>query len=291
MSTRLNDAQEGSYVIVCQRTHFNDLIGHILHQEDWIHLNLPAEFEPSAKCITSIGWEDPRKEENELLWPGKFRQEDIDVLKTKLGTYRAAAQLQQRPSPKGGGIIKIDWFNYLHQEPFTLAKIQSWDTAFKEGTMNDYSVCETWIQTQEGYMLTHVWRGKVAFPDLKRIAVSLYEKEKPSAVLVEDAASGQILIQELKKTTIPIIAIKPDRDKVTRVTACSPTIEAGKVYLMEGSSWLQDFLDECMQFPAGEHDDQIDAMTQALDYFRNRGGASWTDSFVAAESEANKGDW
>ncbi len=291
MSTRLNDARTGAYVIVCQRTHYRDLIGHVLNQEDWVHLNLPAEFETGNRCVTSIGWEDPRKEEGELLWPDKFRGEDIDILKEKLGTYRAAAQLQQRPSPKGGGIIKIDWFNYLPAEPFTLAKIQSWDTAFKEGKENDYSVCETWLLTEAGYMLSHVWRGKVAFPDLKRIAVSLYEREKPSAVLVEDAASGQSLIQELRKTTIPIIPVKPDRDKIARASAVSPTIEAGKVYLLEGSEWLQPFLDECMQFPAGEHDDQIDAMTQALDYLRNKGGASWTGSMIVGESIASKGDW
>ena len=140
-------------------------------------------------------------------------------------------------------------------------------------------------------MLTHLWRGKVAFPELKRIAAALYEKEKPAAVLVEDAASGQSLIQELRKTTIPIIPVRPDRDKIARVTAVSPTIEAGKVYLKEGAPWLHDFLDECMQFPAGEHDDQIDSMTQALDYLTNKGGATWTGSMIAAESQASKGDW
>jgi len=85
--------------------------------------------------------------------------------------------------------------------------------------------------------------------------------------------------------------VKPDRDKIARASAVSPTIEAGKVYLLEGSEWLQPFLDECMQFPAGEHDDQIDAMTQALDYLRNKGGASWTGSMIVGESIASKGDW
>lgn len=290
MSTRLNDAQTGAYVLVCQRTHYKDLIGHALAQEQWVHLNLPAEYEPSIKCSTCIGWEDPRAEEGELLWPDKFRREDIETIKVKLGTYRAAAQLQQRPSPKGGGIVKIDWFRYLSEIPHQTFKVQSWDTAFKEGEDNDYCVCTTWIKTYEGYMITDIWREKVAFPDLKRVAVSLYNREKPDVVLIEDAASGQSLVQELQKTPIPILAVKiGDRDKIARVTAVSPTIEAGKVFLLEGAPWIADFLTECMQFPTGEHDDQIDSMSQALEYLKNM--TDITGPMVLAESEASKGDW
>jgi predicted phage terminase large subunit-like protein len=288
MSTRLNDMTEGAYVIIAQRSHHNDLIGHILKQEDWVHLNLPAEYEPSVKCQTCISWEDPRKEEGELLWPAKFSKVDIETLKTKLGSYRAAAQLQQRPSPKGGGIIQIDWFNYLEVIPFTLAKIQSWDTAFKEKTMNDYSVCETWLRIEAGYMLIDIWRGKVGYPELKRMAIALYDRDKPNAIIIEDAASGQSLIQDFKKTPMPVLARTPDKDKISRASTVAPTIEAGKVFLLAGQPWLADFLDEIQQFPTGEYKDQVDALSQALNYLI--AGGLYTGPIAMGESVASKGD-
>lgn len=291
MSTRLNDIKTGSYVLIGQRVHHNDLFGHILErdQESWVHLNLPAEYEPNNKCMTMTGWTDPRKDENELLWPDRFGKKEISQLKESLGTYGASAQLQQRPTPEGGGIIKPEWFRYTREKPFTLMTIQAWDTAFKEGNSNDYSVCQTWLMTQDGYVLWDIWRDRISYPMLKKMAQARYDAERPSVVLIEDAASGQSLIQDLKSTHMPILPTRPDRDKVTRLNAVSPTIEAGKVYLREGTPWLADFLSECSQFPRGSHDDQVDAMVYALNYLRS--STISIDITKGADSLASKGDW
>jgi predicted phage terminase large subunit-like protein len=291
MSTRLNNAITGSFVIVGQRTHHNDLIGHILKNESgWEHLNLPAEYEPSKKCVTVLGWEDPRNEDKELLWPDKFPQKELDEMKERLGTYGAAAQLQQQPTPQTGGLIPIDKFKYISEKPFTIMTIQGWDTAFKEGTLNDYSVCQTWLLCEFGYVLWDLWHKRVAYPILKESAKSLYASSGASGVLIEDKASGQSLIQDLKNTTIPIIAINPgDRDKVTRLIAVSPVIDAGKVYIREGQPWLADFLAECMEFPRGDHDDQVDVMTECLEYLRKSNIG--TDNIQGADSIASEGAW
>ena len=114
------------------------------------------------------------------------------------------------------------------------------------------------------------WRKKVEFPELKRAVQTLYTRDHPAAVYVEDKASGQSLIQELKReTAIPILAVKVDNDKVLRANAVTPLIEAGKVFLPETAPWLHDFIEELSEFPNGEHDDQVDSVTQGLNQLSN----------------------
>ena len=104
-----------------------------------------------------------------------------------------------------------------------------------------------------------LWRAKVEYPELVRSVKALYDKWHPSRVLVEDAASGQSLIQSLQRETrIPVLPIKVDKDKYTRASAVTGVIESGRVYLPERTLWLHDFLEEHVSFPNGEHDDQCD---------------------------------
>jgi len=136
-----------------------------------------------------------------------------------------------------------------------------------KGTENDFSVCTTWAAAENGYYLLHRWRGRVEFPELKRILTSLAGEWKPNAILVEDRASGQSLIQELRNSTVlPIIPVKVDSDKQTRAQAVTPLIEAGKIFLPESAPWVADFVEEMACFPNGLHDDIVDATTQALNY-------------------------
>jgi predicted phage terminase large subunit-like protein len=149
--------------------------------------------------------------------------------------------------------------------------VQSWDTAFKTGSENDYSVCTTWGVSGNGYYLLSLWRGRVDFPELKRLVGSLGKEWKPNAILVEDKASGQSLIQELQyQSALPIIPISVDRDKMARAQSITPLIEAGKVFLPESAPWLDLYLDELAAFPTGAHDDAVDSTTQALNYLRHQ---------------------
>jgi predicted phage terminase large subunit-like protein len=159
--------------------------------------------------------------------------------------------------------------------------VQSWDTAFKKGSENDFSVCTTWGITDVGYYLLHVWRERAEFPELKRLLASLAEQWKPNAILIEDRASGQSLIQELKtSSTLPIIPVKVDSDKLARAQAVTPLLEAGKVFLPDSAQWVSDFIDELAAFPSGLHDDLVDSMTQALNYLRAESFSSLTELFV-----------
>jgi predicted phage terminase large subunit-like protein len=168
-------------------------------------------------------------------------------------------------------MFKPQWWRFFNGYPdLVVRKVQSWDTAFKEGQENDYSVCTTWLQTRLGYYLLDVWRGRVEFPELKRSFVSQFEKHHPDVVIVEEKASGTSLIQEMQRdTAIPIKAIQCTRDKIERANAITPLVESGRVFLPEKTpDWYSDFMDELTEFPSVEHDDQVDSLTQALEFMR-----------------------
>lgn len=280
MQTRLNNPQTGAIVVIQQRTHAKDLSGHILSKygKDYYHLLLPAEYEKSVKCRAFGGWTDPRKNEGDLLWPERFRKQEIDKLKIALGVYAAAGQLQQRPSPRDGGIIPFAKFKRYTVPPAKESILRLslvFDTASKENELNDFSVCEVWAETSCGYYLLYIWRKKVAFPELLRTAKSLCLQWCPHEVVIEDKASGIALIQCLRDpkdgVKIPVIGIDPGSfSKVVRMENEATAIEAGLVYIPETAEWLIDFESECTQFPMGEHDDQIDPMSMYLKRVRER---------------------
>lgn len=273
MPTRLNDQNTGAKICVQQRTGQRDLSGVILEQGGYEHLILPAEYE-GKKHRTIIGWEDPRNNDGELLWPAKVGREAIEALKKQLGSYAYAGQFQQRPAPREGGLIKLAWFGYYRlyrdQYGYLISPIfknvyQVWDTSFKEGEENDFSVCLTFGLGESGYYLISRFKKKVDFPTLEKTAILLANQYKPQQIFIEDKASGQSLIQVLRKrTTLPIKAVKADRDKVARLNAVSGYIEAGRLILPEGEPWLEDYIEELTTFPAGKHDDQVDATVHFL---------------------------
>jgi predicted phage terminase large subunit-like protein len=168
------------------------------------------------------------------------------------------------------GIIKAEWWQHYSNETSlytqrVFKKVQSWDTAFKKNQENDYSVCTTWLVAVNGYYLLDMWKGRVEFPELKRKVVELSEKHNANEILIEDKASGQSLIQELQRETrLPIKAIKVEQDKIARVHAVTPLIEAGRVFLPKDKYWLKVFTDECEDFPNGEFDDVVDSLSQFL---------------------------
>lgn len=255
-------------LLIMQRLHENDPTGYLLSQElGYEHLRLPAEFEPEKRCVTSIGFSDPRTVEGELLWPEAFGPDAISGAKLIQGTYGYAGQYQQNPAPADGGILKRQWWKYYKVAPEIQRIVQCWDTAFKAGQENDNSVCTTWGVGKIGYYLLDCWAGKLEFPELKRQAVALAAKWTPEVILIEDAASGQSLIQELQRESrLTIKPFKPDRDKIARAHAVSPVIEAGRVFLPEDAEWLADYLEELSLFPNAAHDDRVDSTTSALDY-------------------------
>jgi predicted phage terminase large subunit-like protein len=200
---------------------------------------------------------------------GWIPPKELEAIRAEIGAVMFSQEHMAQFVDLASNIFRRDWWQYYREEPATHGCIQSWDTAFKKGSENDYSVCTTWGLTKNAYVLLDMWRGQVEFPELKRQVQALYAKHKPYAVIVEDKASGQSLIQELQKETVmPVFPVKVDSDKITRANAATPIIEAGKVMLPNEAPWLFDFIEEMTAFPAGEHDDIVDSVVHGLNYLR-----------------------
>lgn len=149
---------------------------------------------------------------------------------------------------------------------------QSWDTAIKAGKHNDASVCLSFRFHAGVHQLIDAQVMRVEYPELKRAVMSLFERFMPRAVLIEDKASGQSVLQDIRREgRLPLIAIQPKGDKLMRVAQVTPMLEAGLVALPKFAPWLAAFEAELVGFPQGAHDDQIDALSQYLNWVRDAG--------------------
>lgn len=248
-------------ILIMTRWSQLDLAGQILASEnasDWIVINLPALAEENDPLGRQVG---------QALCPERYDEKALNQIKSVLGNSFFAL-FQGRPTAVEGQIFKREWWNYyssFDEVPIKGRIIQSWDTAFKKNSKSDYSVCTTWKFCENGAYLLNRWKERVEFPELKEAAKQLALRFKPSQINIEDKASGQSLIQELKrKSALPVIAVAVDADKIARANAVSAYIKAGNVYLPDFEPWTIDYVDVMSNFPNGAHDDDVDSTTQAL---------------------------
>jgi len=276
LPTRVN-SDRSAIVVIMQRLNEQDVSGVILGMGlPYVHLCIPMRYDPKHHCSTPI-WSDPRTQEGELMFPERFGEDQVSELERTLGSYGAAGQLQQRPAPRGGGIIKTAWFGYWHTLP-ALEWVEVFaDTALKTGEANDYSVLQAWGRSTVGQaVLIDQIRGKWEAPELLAQARAFWHKHSQRATAparsmgVEDKASGTGLIQSLRREGVPVRAIPRSKDKQSRGHDAAPFIESGNVLMPADAPWLSDLLAECQAFPTGAHDDQLDPMFDAIDAVQRR---------------------
>ena len=271
--SRLNDKNTGCIIIIMQRLHEDDLVGHVLTQEGWEVVSFPAiaEKDERFEVETPYGIHRYRRRPGDILHPARESSDTLETIRRALGPYSFASQYQQAPVPLGGGMVKTAWFKlYAPNEiPERFDQIvQSWDTANKVSQLSDYSVCTTWgIKNRQLYLL-NVLRKRMEYPDLKRAVREQLELYHATLVLIEDRASGTQLIQELHKEGLRVV--KPaasEGDKIMRMNAQTATIENGCVHLPREAPWLADYIREMTTFPFATNDDQVDSTSQALAWF------------------------
>jgi predicted phage terminase large subunit-like protein len=274
--SRLNDKQRGVIIIVMQRLHEDDLVGHVLQREDWEVLSFAAIAEADEKLAfaTPFGPREFDREAGEALHPERESLETLRRIRAAIGEANFAGQYQQTPTPAGGGMVKEAWFPRYRAEdlPQNFDRIvQSWDTANKPTELADYSVCTTWGLKGPNFWLLNVLRKKLAYPELKRAVREQSELFAPAVILIEDKASGTQLIQDLIADGLTSVTRwAPDGDKIMRLYAQTATIENGFVHLPEAAHWLSDYLREFMLFPNARYDDQVDSTAQALAWAKLR---------------------
>lgn len=206
----------------------------------------------------------------ELLHPQREDMPLIERAKAELGSSAFAAQYQQAPQAEDAGMVRPSWFARYAQAPHSFDRVvQSWDTAIKSGAQHDASACLTFGESGGKSYLLEARAMRHEYPELKRVFYAMCEQWRPQAILVEDRASGQQLLQDVRReTALPVLAVMPRCDKVTRFAAASALLEAGRVVLPEHAAWLTDFESEIFTFPMGRNDDQADALSQYLDWLR-----------------------
>ena len=282
-STRLDDKKIGRWIIIEQRTHANDLTSHLLAESGWHHIALPAIAEHKTIIIFPRSHTQRVREEGDILWPAREGPAELEAAKVRLGAFGFAAQYQQAPTARGGNLIKLEWLSATYRALPTRfdSLVLSLDTAYKTGASNDYSaavVIGVLHRPRDGSPRVTIWStpgaASSSSPSSSASWLSSIRPGVPTSVLVEDAASGQSLIQELRAgTALPIKPIKPDRDKYARVAAVTPILEARRLLLPEAAWWREDLIAELTSFPAGAHDDWCDALAMALNYLRDEGPA------------------
>src|SRR6516225_6977198 len=200
--SRLNDKRSGAIVIIMQRLHEDDLVGHVLGQEPWEVLSFPAIAEADEVHAIETIW-GPQcftRRLGEALHPAREPLADLQNIRRTIGEYNFAGQYQQSPAPLGGGMVKTEWFKRYDEseraESFDRI-VQSWDTANKATELSDFSVCTTWgIKGKTVYLLGRL-RQRLEYPALKRAVREQQNLYYATEILIEDKASGTQLIQEL----------------------------------------------------------------------------------------------
>jgi predicted phage terminase large subunit-like protein len=273
--SRLNDKRTGCIILIMQRLHEDDLVGHVLQQDDWRVLKFPAIAEENEKYVlqTSYGTKTFSRAVGDALHPEREPLEVLAKLREIQGEYNFAGQYQQAPDPLGGGLVKTEWFKSYTEVnlPTTFEMVfQSWDTANKCTELSDYTVCTTWGKYKNDLYLLHVLRKRMDYPDLRRAVKEMALQYKVQNILVEDKASGTQLIQDLKADGVhSTTRYEPKVEKIMRMHSVSSMIEDGFVYIPTHASWLAEYLHEMSIFPNGKYDDQVDSTSQALDWFKN----------------------
>lgn len=300
-SSRFNDPKRDAAVTIMQRLHEMDVSGAILTLGGWEHLCLPAEFDGiRRRTILKPDGYDIRKDVGELLWPERFGRAEIDTLKSRLGQYGIAGQLQQDPSPPGGGILDTTCFRiWPADKPFPQFEyvLQSYDCAFTEKTTGDPTACSVYAifsyEKKHQVMLIDAWDDYLSYPELRKRTIEdatasygktvnggpMIRPHKVDRILVEKKASGQSLLQDLRLANVPAVGYNPgNADKISRAHQAAPTLELGIIWVPESTkpdykgkpiAWANAFIQQLSKFPVGAHDDYVDTFTQAVIYLKN----------------------
>ena len=256
----------GSIVLVMTRWAQDDLTGRLIKAQTepkadkWEHISFPAILD-----------------DNKPVWPEYWELEELEKVKASLSVRNWSAQYMQNPTSEEGAIIKRDWWVPWDGElPALKHVIQSYDTAFSKKETADYSAITTWgifspaDGAADAIMLIDAIRGKFDFPELKAVALEQYKYWEPETVVIEAKATGQPLIQELRRMGIPVVDFMPSKgkDKFARVNAISPIFESSQVYYPKDEKFAEEVIEECAAFPHGEHDDYVDSTSQAMLRYR-----------------------
>ena len=283
MSTRGNNPKTVVKVVDMQRLHEADLTGHWLEKsgEDVVHLILPARFEKGNKCVTVIGFEDPRTEEGEPLWKNLYDEESLSTLESDLGSeYAIAGQLQQRPSPRGGGMFEVDKFSYVDSIPPSeiVRTVRYWDKGGTDDPNNAFTGgCKMHKMKNNSFIVEHLVSGLWKAPKREKMIknVAMNDGRATTIGIEQEPGSGGLESADATVKNLAGFSVRKDKvgkDKVTRAEPYATQIEIGNVYLLRGA-WNADFIKQHELFPMGLKKDFVDCSSGAFNLLNGKGRA------------------
>lgn len=314
---RLNNPKKSAIVIIQQRLHEDDVSGVAISRKmGFTHLMIPIRHDTKRHCVTVIGinpdtdeekvWEDPRVEEDELAWPERFPEQVCDNLERDKGPYAWAGQYMQSPAPRGGAILKDEFWQLWDRDTFPPFEfmVASLDTAFTEKEENDPSALTVWglFRDESGnpkVMLVYAWEERLQFNELVDLVTDTCIRPsingKPNfpvdKLLIEAKGSGQSVGHELHRLwrgsgRIGIELIDPKKygDKVARIQSIQHLFSDGMIYAPD-KGWADKVIHQCSVFPKGSRDDLVDTTSQALRYLRDQGFALIREEHSMAAAE------
>ncbi|MGB3833784.1 MAG: phage terminase large subunit [Mesorhizobium sp.] len=269
---RLNDQKRSAIIVIMQRLHQEDVSGVIdevgMH---YVHLMLPMEFEPNRKCVTPLGFEDPRTEDGELLDAVRWPPDEVENLKRDLGSYAYAGQYQQRPTPREGGMFKREWFDgkIIGAAPAGTVWVRHWDLAATAKDTADRTAGVKMGRTPDGkFVVGHVVTTQSEGNEVRKLIRAIAEVDGKAITISipqDPGQAGKVLKQDLITYLAGwnVRAMQETGSKEVRAEPFSAQCEAGNVFLVRGP-WIQTYLDELCLFPMGKWKDQVDASSGAF---------------------------
>jgi predicted phage terminase large subunit-like protein len=287
--SRLDDKQNGRIVAIQQRLHEDDFPAYLMDKGNFEHLNLKAIAEEDEIHSVNLG-NLHRRSRGEALFPEREPLETLERIREDIGSPAFSSQYQQNPVPPEGNRIRWHWFGTYEERPSRSKLqmvVQSWDTAMTDEPTSDFSVCTTWGYREKKWYLLDLFRARLEYPTLKRKIQEMRDRWIADTVIVEYAASGIPLVREFRLEELGRLeAYRPQVDKETRLAAQTAKLETGDYLIPETADWLPAFKNELLAFPNGRHDDQVDSMSQFLEWIGSRRGRGRQNTALYGERYA-----